>query len=106
MSIKEFIKNILFNKFNKYQRIYMYINMDIPIIIICYNNYLYVKNTLEQILKINEEYYKNIKILNNKSTCLNTIIFLNNVNVQVINNFDNNGPWISPHNNNLMLKIK
>lgn len=74
--------------------------MDIPIIIICYNNYLYVKNTLEQILKINEEYYKNIKILNNNSTCLNTINFLNNIDVQVINNFNNNGPWISPHNNN------
>ena len=74
--------------------------MDIPIIIICYNNYLYVKNTLEQILKINKEYYKNIQILNNKSTCLNTIIFLNNIDVRVINNFDNYGPWISPHNNN------
>ena len=47
--------------------------MDIPIIIICYNNYLYVKNTLKQILKINEEYYKNIQILNNKSTCLDTV---------------------------------
>lgn len=69
--------------------------MDIPIIIICYNNYLYVKNTLDQLLKINNEYYKNIQILNNKSTCLNTINFLKNVDVKVINNIDNNGPWIS-----------
>jgi FkbM family methyltransferase len=73
--------------------------MDIPIIIICYNNYVYVKNTLEQILKINKEYYKNIQILNNKSTCLNTINFLNNVDVKVINNINNSGPWITQHNN-------
>jgi hypothetical protein len=73
--------------------------MDIPIIIICYNNYLYVKNTLKQILKINKEYYQNIQILNNKSTCLNTIKFLNSVDVKVINNIDNNGPWITSYNN-------
>jgi GT2 family glycosyltransferase len=34
--------------------------MDIPIIIISYNNYKYIKNTLNQILKINKEYYKSI----------------------------------------------
>jgi FkbM family methyltransferase len=73
--------------------------MDIPIIVICYNNYLYVKNTLEQILKINKEYYKNIQILNNKSTCLNTIQFLDNVDVKVIHNVANNGPWVTPINN-------
>ena len=73
--------------------------MDIPIIIICYNNYLYVKNTLEQILKINGEYYKNIQIVNNKSTCEDTINFLNSVNVTVIHNEDNYGPWISPYDN-------
>jgi len=69
--------------------------MDIPIIIICYNNYLYVKNILLQILKINKDYYKNIKILNNNSTCLNTINFLNTTDVTVINNSNNDGPWIS-----------
>ena len=73
--------------------------MDIPIIIICYNNYLYVKNTLEQLLKINKEYYKNVYILNNASTCLNTINFLNNIDVRVINNSVNSGPWISSSNN-------
>jgi FkbM family methyltransferase len=73
--------------------------MNIPIIIICYNNYKYVKNTLEQLLKINKEYYKNIQILNNNSTCLNTLNFLNNVDVKVINNSTNNGPWISNNNN-------
>jgi len=73
--------------------------MNIPIIIICYNNYKYVKNTLTQILKINKEYYKNIQILNNNSTCLDTIQFLNNIDVKVIHNFSNNGPWIVPWNN-------
>jgi FkbM family methyltransferase len=69
--------------------------MDIPIIIICYNNYKYVKNTLDQILRINKDYYKNIRILNNNSVCLNTINFLNTVDVNVINNSSNNGPWIT-----------
>jgi len=73
--------------------------MDIPIIVICYNNYLYVKNTLEQILKINKEYYKNIQIMNNNSTCLNTINFLNTIDVKIINNLENNGPWISHERN-------
>jgi len=68
--------------------------MDIPIIIICYNNYKYVENTLNQVLKINEAYYKNIQIVNNASSCINTTNFLKNTNVKVINN-DNNGPWIS-----------
>lgn len=68
--------------------------MDIPIIIICYNNYRYVENTLKQILNINKEYYKNIHILNNKSTCLDTINYLNSVDVCVINNINNSGPWI------------
>jgi FkbM family methyltransferase len=68
--------------------------MNIPIIVICYNNYKYVNNTLIQIQKINEEYYKNIIIVNNNSTCIDTINFLNNVNVKIINN-ENNGPWIS-----------
>jgi hypothetical protein len=66
---------------------------NIPIIVICYNNYKYVENTLKQIKKINVEYYKNIQIVNNSSSCLETINFLNNVDVKVINN-DNNGPWI------------
>ena len=73
--------------------------MNIPIIIICYNNYKYVKNTLDQILKINKEYYKNIQILNNKSNCEDTIKFLQNVDVKVINNHYNYGPWVSPYVN-------
>jgi FkbM family methyltransferase len=54
---------------------------------------------LDQLLQINNECYKNIQILNNKSTCLDTINFLKNIDVKVINNFDNNGPWISSNNN-------
>jgi len=73
--------------------------MNIPIIIICYNNYKYVKNTLSQIFKINKEYYKNTIILNNNSTCLNTIEFLKSVDVKVVNNNVNIGPWISKDHN-------
>jgi FkbM family methyltransferase len=72
--------------------------MNIPIIIICYNNYKYVQNTLDQIRKINIEYYKNIQIVNNSSTCIDTINFLKNVDVEVINNA-NNGPWITSTQN-------
>jgi len=56
---------------------------------------MYVKNTIDQIIKINKEYYKNIIILNNKSTCLNTINFLNSIDIKIINNFSNNGPRIN-----------
>ena len=73
--------------------------MNIPIIIICYNNYRYVENILKQILNINKEYYKNIIILNNNSNCPNTINYLNSVDVCVINNADNSGPWIGKHDN-------
>ena len=73
--------------------------MDIPIIIICYNNYKYVENTLSQLLRINKEYYKNIQILNNNSTCLDTARFLKGVDVNVIHNSENRGPWITYYNN-------
>jgi hypothetical protein len=79
--------------------------MDIPIIIICYNNYKYVKNTIEQIRRINFDYYKNILILNNNSNCLNTINFLNNIDVKIINNSNNNGPWISHYQNKEIYEI-
>jgi len=72
--------------------------MNIPIVIICYNNYKYVQNTLDQIKKINTEYYKNVQIVNNSSTCINTINFLKNVDVKVINTA-NNGPWITSTKN-------
>ena len=72
--------------------------MNIPIIIVCYNNYKYVNHTLTQLKKINNDYYKNIIILNNSSNCVDTINFLKSVDVKVINN-NNNGPWINNYNN-------
>ena len=74
--------------------------MDIPIIIICYNNYRYVENTISQISRINKDYYKDIIILNNASTCLHTIEYLKNLaDINVINHIGNFGPWISIDNN-------
>jgi hypothetical protein len=74
--------------------------MNIPIVIICYNNYRYVANTLAQIAKINKDYYANIIILNNASTCPETIAYLKSVGcVSVINNVGNLGPWITHMNN-------
>jgi len=35
-----------------------------PIIIVCYNNYKYVENTVKQIFKINEDYFRATRILN------------------------------------------
>ena len=70
--------------------------MDVPIVIICFNNYKYVENTVNQIYKINQDYYKNIVILNNCSTCIDTINYLENVNCKVINNHENLGPWVAP----------
>ena len=73
--------------------------MNIPIVIICYNNYKYVENTLKQIASINKDYYTNIIILNNMSTCSDTTAYLHNADVKVINNVGNFGPWITPTNN-------
>jgi hypothetical protein len=79
----------------------MYSN--IPIVIICYNNYKYVKNTLDQIKKINLAYYKNIIIMDNCSTCTDTIHFLKdidvNVNVNVIYMKANISPRVSKNIN-------
>jgi FkbM family methyltransferase len=78
---------------------------NIPIIVICYNNYKYVENTLKQINNININYYKNILILNNCSTCQDTINYLKTVNCLVINNKNNIGPWISKDYNSDLYNI-
>ena len=82
---------------------------DIPIVIICYNNYRYVENTLSQILRINKEYYKNIIILNNASTCEDTIEYLKKLGsggvVSIINNIGNFGPWIAADNNSHIYNV-
>ena len=71
------------------------LHTEIPIIVICYNNWKYVLNTINQIRDINPIYYNNIQILNNCSTCKDTILFLQNVGCKVIHNEKNNGPWVS-----------
>ena len=85
--------------------------MNIPIVVVCYNNYRYVENTLKQIARINKAYYANIIILNNASTCADTIAYLERVSdeggsdvssvssVSVIHNIGNLGPWITHLNN-------
>lgn len=73
--------------------------MEVPIVVICFNNYKYVENTIKQIVKINPLYYKNIIILDNCSNCVDTIYFLNHVDVNVIFNKINNGPWVNPYVN-------
>lgn len=73
--------------------------MDIPIIVICYNNHKFVDNTLRQIKRINESYYKNIIIMNNCSTCPKTIDYLNHVDVKIINRLENIAPHVDPTRN-------
>jgi FkbM family methyltransferase len=69
--------------------------MGIPVVIISYNNWKYVQNTIKQISKYNLE----IIIMDNKSTDPESIQFLKNIPFQVIHNKKNNGPWITPDNN-------
>lgn len=73
----------------------------IPIVIICFNNYRYVQNTISQLEKLSNEYKKQIIVLNNKSTCDDTIRYLDTLadDVKVINNYDNLGPWINKKRN-------
>jgi GT2 family glycosyltransferase len=75
--------------------------MDIPIIIVSYNNYKYVENTIRQIKKVNENYLKNIIVMDNCSTCDETIKYLDVItdSLKVIRNKTNEGPWVSPVRN-------
>ena len=68
---------------------------NIPIIIICYNNYKYVDNTIKQIININSDYEKDIIILNNCSSCPKTIEYLSKSKHKIINNFLNVAPQIT-----------
>jgi hypothetical protein len=73
--------------------------MCVPIIIISYNNYRYVENTIQQIKKLNESYVPNIIVMDNCSNDEETIKYLENLenlkNVKVIRNTRNDGPWVS-----------
>lgn len=71
----------------------------VPIIIVCYNNYKYVENTVNQIYELNKEYFEYIQILDNCSTCIDTINYLKNVNCKVIYNKTNAGPWLDSERN-------
>ena len=72
---------------------------NIPIIIICYNNYKYVDNTIKQIININSDYEKDIIILNNCSSCPKTIEYLSKSKHKIINNNVNITPRIDIKNN-------
>jgi hypothetical protein len=71
----------------------------IPIIVICYNNYKYVDNTIRQIGEVNKEYVKHVVIMDNRSTDEDTLRYLERSPLRVITNASNNGPWVSPTNN-------
>ena len=58
----------------------------VPIVIICYNNYIYLNNMITQLLEINPDFINNILIMNNMSTCNKTIEYLKNTKCKVINN--------------------
>jgi hypothetical protein len=73
--------------------------MAIPIVIICYNNCRYVANTIKQLIKINPNYKEDIIIVDNASTCAETVDFLKKTEVKTIINDNNNGPWITQTNN-------
>lgn len=73
--------------------------MSVPIIIICFNNYKYVDNTINQLLKINSTLQEQIIIVDNKSTCEETINYLKFSKCKVRYNDKNNGPSINPHHN-------
>jgi FkbM family methyltransferase len=66
-----------------------------PIIIVSYNNYKYVENTIKQIEKINKEYLNHILILDNCSNCKDTINYLKQLPFKIIYNTTNNGPRIT-----------
>lgn len=72
---------------------------DIPIVVVSYNNYRYVENTLKQIFELNIDYYKNIIIMDNCSNDVKTIEYLKSVDVKVIHNSTNIGPWVNYENN-------
>jgi FkbM family methyltransferase len=73
--------------------------MDIPIIVVCYNNWKYVRNTIEQLLCINPAHAQQIQILDNASTDSNTVEFLNTLPYKIYHNSTNIGPWITPYVN-------
>jgi FkbM family methyltransferase len=68
--------------------------MDIPVLIISFNNHRYVENTIKQLKSLNPTKMSNIIIMDNNSSDIDTINFLNNTSHKVVRNAENKGPWI------------
>jgi FkbM family methyltransferase len=68
--------------------------MDIPIIIISFNNHRYVKNTINQLESLNPTMMSNIIIMDNNSSDVDTINYLTKTKHTVVRNTVNKGPWI------------
>lgn len=79
----------------------------IPIVVICYNNFKYLKNTLDQLIKINKDFSNDIIIFDNKSNCSETLSYLESIKDQfkIYHNEQNNGPWITRENNSNFYNI-
>ena len=75
--------------------------MYVPIVIVSYNNYLYVKNTVEQLLQIDPAFAEHIIVMDNNSSDTNTIDYLNEAerDIRIVRNGSNDGPWLEPHVN-------
>jgi GR25 family glycosyltransferase involved in LPS biosynthesis len=77
----------------------------IPILIICYNNYKYVENTITQLISINKNYKNNIIIVNNSSTESDTRLYLDKIRTTfTVLDRANNGPWIDETRNTDLYK--
>lgn len=77
----------------------------IPIIIISHNNHQYVDNTIKQLRNIREDLLKDVIVMDNNSSDLDTLSYLNNLDVNVQFNKKNEGPWISPVINSVMYNV-
>jgi len=68
--------------------------LDIPIVIISFNNHRYVENTINQLKNIDPNILNNIIIMDNGSSEIKTINFLKTTKHKVVKNLENKGPWI------------
>lgn len=67
----------------------------IPIVIVCFNNHIYVENTVRQITAKNPSYVENILIMDNASTDPDTRAYLDATPHKVARNQVNQGPWLN-----------
>jgi len=77
----------------------------IPIVIVSFNNHIYVENMIRQIIAKNPSYAANILIMDNASTDPNTRAYLDRSPHRVIRNSTNQGPWINHTYNAEVFKI-